>query len=200
MRHFLNSRRRFGNGTESDGDSPSSSSIPSTELPPSLEQSRRRDVVRRTCLANQVTRTATLYRSSDPRQSQSLPDLWRWAANGKHRGQFLSDDALTHTLYCYNHKAASSTWMAAFVHLHPDPKMEEKLAGKTYQIADHMTPSSPAELMRRVDSGSYFAFTVVRHPFDRLLSAFRDRILNGCTYQAKTFNPRIFSKLRLKHL
>ncbi len=62
-----------------------------------------------------------------------------------------------------------------------------------------MSPKSGGELLRRLDSGFYFSFTVVRHPFDRLLSAFRDRILDGCTYQAKQYVPRIFKKLNLPH-
>ncbi len=55
------------------------------------------------------------------------------------------------------------------------------------------------ELLERLNSGSYFAFQVVRHPLDRLLSAFRDRILDGCTGQAKNVIPRIFHMFKLKN-
>lgn len=55
-----------------------------------------------------------------------------------------------------------------------------------------MSPKTQADLLKKFHSGNYFSFTVVRHPLDRILSAFRDRILNGCTGQSKTHVPRIF--------
>ena len=46
--------------------------------------------------------------------------------------------------------------------------------------------------MEIIKLGNYFTFTIVRHPLDRLISAYRDRILNGCTDQAKLHIPAIF--------
>ena len=45
----------------------------------------------------------------------------------------------------------------------------------------------------------YFTFTVVRHPFDRVLSAYRDRILKGCSYQAKTHIPKMLESSAIKY-
>ena len=59
-----------------------------------------------------------------------------------------------------------------------------------------MAPSSAQELLETANSGNYFSFTVVRHPFDRLVSAYRDRILHGCTGQAKHHIPQIFKITR----
>ena len=64
------------------------------------------------------------------------------------------------------------------------------------RVVDKMAPSSAQELLEYVNSGNYFSFTVVRHPFDRLVSAYRDRILHGCTNQAKFFIPQIFKLTR----
>ena len=50
--------------------------------------------------------------------------------------------------------------------------------------------------MEIVNLGNHFTFTVVRHPLDRLISAYRDRILNGCTDQAKLHIPQIFHLTR----
>ena len=58
-----------------------------------------------------------------------------------------------------------------------------------------LAPSSTREILQ----SDYFTFTVVRHPLDRVLSAFRDRILNGCTYQAKTHIPKMIGKARVKY-
>ena len=59
-----------------------------------------------------------------------------------------------------------------------------------------MAPSSSHELLEHVNSGNYFSFTTVRHPFDRLISAYVDRILDGCTGQAKIHVPKIFKLVR----
>ena len=40
---------------------------------------------------------------------------------------------------------------------------------------------------------------MVRHPFDRVLSAFRDRILRGCGHQAKLHIPRIIGSAEVKY-
>ena len=64
------------------------------------------------------------------------------------------------------------------------------------RVVDKMAPSSAQELLEYVNSGNYFSFIVVRHPFDRLVSAYRDRILHGCTNQAKFFIPQIFKLTR----
>ncbi len=68
-----------------------------------------------------------------------------------------------------------------------------------FRIANFMSFKSPNEMLERLDSGSYFAFMVVRHPLERLLSAYRDRILNGCSGQAKETIPRIFGMFKMKH-
>ena len=58
-----------------------------------------------------------------------------------------------------------------------------------------LAPGSTTEILE----SDYFTFTVVRHPFDRVLSAFRDRILGGCSYQAKTHIPNMIGKARVKY-
>ena len=56
-----------------------------------------------------------------------------------------------------------------------------------------MGPKNLQDLFEKSLSKNYFTFTVVRHPFDRLISAYRDRILHGCTGQSMRFVPKIFS-------
>jgi hypothetical protein len=55
-----------------------------------------------------------------------------------------------------------------------------------------MSAASVQRVREVYESGDYFTFTVVRHPLDRILSAFRDRILNGCTAQSRQTVPALF--------
>ena len=59
-----------------------------------------------------------------------------------------------------------------------------------------MAAGSVQQVREIFGSGDFFTFTVVRHPLDRILSAFRDRILNGCTSQSKYNVPALFVELR----
>ena len=68
-----------------------------------------------------------------------------------------------------------------------------------FRVKNRMSPKSSLELLETIEAGNHFIFTVVRHPFDRLISAYRDRILKGCTAQAKYHIPGIFSLTR-KHI
>ena len=68
-----------------------------------------------------------------------------------------------------------------------------------FRVKNRMSPKSSLELLETIEAGNHFIFTVVRHPFDRLISAYRDRILKGCTDQAKYHIPGIFSLTR-KHI
>ena len=46
-------------------------------------------------------------------------------------------------------------------------------------------------------TGKYYSFMIVRHPFERVLSAYRDRILRKDSSQAIRHIPRIFSTLKV---
>ena len=49
----------------------------------------------------------------------------------------------------------------------------------------------------QVWTGAYYSFLIVRHPFDRVLSAYRDRIANKETGQAQHHIPRIYVALKV---
>ena len=59
-----------------------------------------------------------------------------------------------------------------------------------------MSAASVQRVREVFQSGDHFTFTVVRHPLDRILSAYRDRIMNGCTSQSKYNVPAVFVELR----
>ena len=63
------------------------------------------------------------------------------------------------------------------------------------RVKSKLAPRSTRDILQ----SDYFTFTVVRHPFDRVLSAYRDRILKGCTYQAKTHIPKMLGSSAVKY-
>ena len=64
-----------------------------------------------------------------------------------------------------------------------------------YRVKEKLAPKSQKEVLE----SDYYTFTAVRHPFDRVLSAFRNRILDGCTYQAKDHIPKMIPKNKVKY-
>jgi len=105
----------------------------------------------------------------------------------QHIGQNFLQDPHTGTVYCYAHKVASSTWMSVFAKVEGDPRflsMVEKDSG-WYRVANRIAASA-AKVAR-----APVAMMVVRHPFDRLLSAFKDRILREESDQAHQHLPGI---------
>ena len=70
-----------------------------------------------------------------------------------------------------------------------------KLFYLNFRVKDKLAPASTREVLE----SDFFTFTVVRHPFDRILSAFRDRILRGCGHQAKRHIPRILGSAEVEY-
>ena len=75
-------------------------------------------------------------------------------------------------LYCWNHKVASSFWMWMFTKIETG---KEPPAGKpTYTIQYRMSPQTVSKFRKAVST--YDSILLVRHPFIRLISAYRDRV------------------------
>ena len=51
--------------------------------------------------------------------------------------------------------------------------------GKANNILAQLKGKYPYLNLHNINSGKYFSFMFVRHPFDRVLSAYRDRVLSG---------------------
>ena len=58
-------------------------------------------------------------------------------------------------------------------------------------------PPSLILVFTQILTGTYYSFIVVRHPFDRVLSAYRNRIMNKKAGQAKKHNPKIFKAFQV---
>ena len=91
-------------------------------------------------------------------------------------------DPNTGTIYCFNHKVASSTWMSFFARMQSRTQQFQNIikSEKYYKVKDVLS----ADDLTVMDEDNT-AFIIVRHPLDRLISAFTDRILNNQTDQVK---------------
>ncbi|PSN37473.1 hypothetical protein C0J52_22171 [Blattella germanica] len=95
-------------------------------------------------------------------------------------------------LYCWIHKVASTSWIALFSHLANRTNIEEY-----YREIKFLSPKTTEELQ---SAKRYYKIIAVRHPFQRLVSAYRDRIQDNSrfTSQAWAYVPRIFALTRPK--
>ena len=78
-------------------------------------------------------------------------------------------------------KAANSTVMATLVH--SDNGFRAVSRGDIKRAKSYYPPASAIHLDRQTLISEYFKFTVVRHPFARIVSAFNDKIIDASGYQ-----------------
>ncbi|TRY70203.1 hypothetical protein TCAL_09643 [Tigriopus californicus] len=152
-----------------------------------LEQIRRQDVITRVCARHRKKKSPEKYIGTSSQYSQSITK------------KFIIEEK-SKTVFCFNHKVASSTWMTFYAKVDNDPRFlaDMERTGMSYKIGEKLGPSSATEVVEKLGSGNYFSFLVVRHPFDRILSAYRDRIVsNPCCAQAIQHVPKIFEAHQL---
>jgi len=75
-----------------------------------------------------------------------------------------------HLLYCWIHKVASSSWSKVFFSL----KGVDVPASRLHEAAQKFSLSS-ANTDLETSIANSLVFTIVRHPFERLVSAYRDK-------------------------
>jgi len=105
-------------------------------------------------------------------------------------------DPKTGTVLCYNLKVAATSWMRYFAEVENNQHYLESLkrGEKLYKIVDRLGLSQNGVLEKSLEENS-FLFTLVRHPLDRLLSAYSNRILDTSTDQHKRHVPRMMNQL-----
>merc|ERR1712037_54508 len=74
-----------------------------------------------------------------------------------------------HLLYCWIHKVASTSWSKVFLQL---AGLEVPLS-RTHEATQKFSPKKPGQLASAISTS--LVFTIVRHPFERLVSAYRDK-------------------------
>ncbi|CAB3360465.1 Hypothetical predicted protein [Cloeon dipterum] len=116
------------------------------------ELSRRRKRVHEVCEATGLDR-------------ESEPNAWEFFVDHKH-----------HLVWCNIFKAASSTWMYNFNLLAGYKEDYLKRSRKTPLVLARARFPRPSVAQLREALPSYLSFMIVRDPFERLLSAYRNKI------------------------
>lgn len=96
-----------------------------------------------------------------------------------YRTQFMVD-SVHKVAYCRHGKVGTTTWMKHLIKLLPKKK---QLLKKYAEMSSHKLHGAlPKEFMaskgQKLDLSGYFVFSFVRHPYDRLVSAFNDKIVS----------------------
>lgn len=96
-------------------------------------------------------------------------------------------------MYCWIRKVASTS----FTKLFSDMK-NRRTARNYYREVDVLAPKTLNELRRNANDTKTFKLLVVRHPFQRLVSSYRDRIEDNSKYttQAWIYTKKIFRLTR----
>jgi len=84
--------------------------------------------------------------------------------------------------YCWIHKVASTSWQSLFLRLENNSVHLKQ--DTPYRTMFWMAPRSSKEFAEI--AGSFYNFLLVRHPFTRLVSGFRDRV-ESCKMEAEWY-------------
>jgi len=97
-----------------------------------------------------------------------------------YRSQFMVD-SVHRVAYCRHGKVGTTTWMKHLIKLLPKKKqiLKKYTEMSSHQLHAKLPKEFKASKGQKLDLSSYFVFSFVRHPFDRLVSAFKDKIVSG---------------------
>nr|XP_040572016.1 carbohydrate sulfotransferase 14-like [Lepeophtheirus salmonis]XP_040572017.1 carbohydrate sulfotransferase 14-like [Lepeophtheirus salmonis] len=95
--------------------------------------------------------------------------------------------------YCWNHKAASTSWSEFFSRLTNNIYILR--SKEYYKLNSYMAPRTELELTESLRETT--KFMVIRHPLSRIVSAYRDRIKNNPdSFQGRKFIPLIHNQVK----
>ena len=108
--------------------------------------------------------------------------------------------------YCHVPKVGSSLWMTTFADMNIIPVGETKRMLKSKSLHDHMWSTFSINVTNSEDIATLsnlYKFVIVRHPFERLVSAFHDKfITTKPSYQNKCMQTisQTYYSLLLQHM
>ena len=102
-------------------------------------------------------------------------------------------------LYCYIPKVACSNWKRVLLVLNGDAADPWKIKtadvhNRTLGLFRYLNEYSPSEIVHRLNT--YTKFLFVRHPFERLISAFRNKFIDSYNL---TFFKDLYGRYIIKH-
>ena len=147
----------------------------------------------------QVRRKATLRRHCDTLGTNTKLNWTEWLKNNPNRlGQILVSDK-HRLLMCYIPKVACTNWKHLFFILNGGSDLKQHGQDHITKLHDTLTVSlqrmrshlSEEEVIDRLEN--YDSFLVVRDPFTRALSAYRNKFRQANSAFTKTFRESIMS-------
>ncbi|XP_018043666.1 PREDICTED: carbohydrate sulfotransferase 13-like [Atta colombica] len=86
------------------------------------------------------------------------------------------------SLYCWIRKVASTSFTKLFSDM-----SNRQVDRDLYKEVDFLSPESLKDLQRFASNNTIFKLLIVRHPFQRLISSYRDRIEDNSKYTAQSW-------------
>jgi len=95
------------------------------------------------------------------------------------RLQFMID-SVHRVAYCRHGKVGTTTWMRHFIKLLPKERQVQRNFDQmdSHQLHAQLPNEFKATRGQHLDLSHHFAFSFVRHPYDRLVSAYNDKIIS----------------------
>ncbi|XP_064100079.1 carbohydrate sulfotransferase 11-like isoform X3 [Macrobrachium nipponense] len=146
-------------------------------------------------------------RQTRPPPSSNTKKIWNstasiytnWRRKGVKLGLMTEEEYMTakadEVMFCWQYKVGSTAWNALFAHLLNQTRV---IRAKTfYDMREIMAVKNASDMKKAL---KFYRFMIVRHPFERLLSAYRDRIEDTThrSWQREFFGPQILAVTRPK--
>ena len=98
----------------------------------------------------------------------------------------LMYEAKWHLLYCWIHKVASTSWSRVFLQL----AGQQVPLSRSHEATQRFSPTSS---VLPIAISTSLVFTIVRHPFERLVSAYRDKfqLARKSAYVYSHYSPKM---------
>jgi len=159
-------RRRLARGEPSGWESTEQNQDGEENIINRLEIYReRKQNIRKICEKYGLGNTRASIQISNETKYKTMEDTFPWPTE-----KSLMLQPSWHLLYCWIHKVASTSWSEVFFYL----RGKEVPASRLHEATQYFSLRSHGVSLQSALSTS-LVFTIVRHPLERLVSAYRDK-------------------------